>query len=137
MVGNRIPKRCENKMNYETLKHIYREVLLNKNKIQYNGDDKYTITAYHSNGNKYWEQEYQNGQLHGKSFGWWENGNKHWEKKYQNNQLHGKYIVWDENGNKHWKTEYQNDQRHGKHIVWWENGNKYWEAEYRNGVRIK
>ena len=71
-------------MNYETLKQIYREVLINQNKIQYYGDDCYTIISYYPNGNKRWQTKFQNGQLHGKSLGWWENGNKWWQTEYQN-----------------------------------------------------
>jgi len=71
-------------MNWETLKYIYYQVLIEKNTIRYNGDDKYTITSHYPNGNKMWEREYQNGQLHEKSIWWWENGNKVWEEEYQN-----------------------------------------------------
>jgi antitoxin component YwqK of YwqJK toxin-antitoxin module len=68
---------------------------------------------------------------------YWKNGNKHWEEEYQNGQLHGKFIWWYENGNKNWEQEYQNGQPHGKYIAWYKNGNKYWEYEYQNGQLIK
>jgi antitoxin component YwqK of YwqJK toxin-antitoxin module len=48
---------------------------------------KYIVRGYWGNGNKHWEEEYQNGQLHGKDIGWYENGNKRWESEYQNGQL--------------------------------------------------
>jgi antitoxin component YwqK of YwqJK toxin-antitoxin module len=99
--------------------------------------NNYIVRHYYENGNKNWEQEYQNGQPHGKYIWWHENGNKGWEYKYQNGQLHGKCIRWDENGNKCWETEYQNDQLHGKDIGWYKNGNKHWEKEYQNGQMIK
>jgi antitoxin component YwqK of YwqJK toxin-antitoxin module len=77
----------------------------------------FIIIKYHENGNKHWEKEYQNGQQHGKSFGWWENGNKWWEIEFQNGQRHGKDIRWHENGNKNWEDYY------------WE-GKKVSEAEF-------
>jgi antitoxin component YwqK of YwqJK toxin-antitoxin module len=95
--------------------------------------DKYIVRYYWDNGNKCWEYEYQNGQLHGKCIDWYENGNKEWEREYQNGQKHGKCIRWFENGNKYWEVEWQNGQLHGKDIRWDENGNKYWEEEYQNG----
>jgi antitoxin component YwqK of YwqJK toxin-antitoxin module len=94
---------------------------------------KYIVRHYYKNGNKYWEEEYQKGQKHGKSFGWHENGNKYWEHEYQNRQKHGKSFGWHENGNKNWEHEYQNGQLHGKSFWWFENGNKRWEREYQNG----
>jgi antitoxin component YwqK of YwqJK toxin-antitoxin module len=94
---------------------------------------KYIVRCYWGNGNKNWEQEYQNGQLHGKYIGWYKNGNKYWEEKYQNEQIHGKSLGWYEDGNKHWEYKYQNGQLHGKCIGWWKNGNKCWEEEYQNG----
>jgi antitoxin component YwqK of YwqJK toxin-antitoxin module len=71
---------------------------------------KYIVRYYWKNGNKCWERECQNGQRHGKSFGWYENGNKYWEREYQNGQRHGKDTGWDKNGNKYWGAEYQNGQ---------------------------
>jgi antitoxin component YwqK of YwqJK toxin-antitoxin module len=107
------------------------------------GENKYIVRGYWrngnkcKNGNKWWEREYQNGQFHGKSFGWYENGSKRWEEEYRNGQPHGKWIDWYENGNKEWECEYQNGQPHGKWIDWYENGNKEWEREYQNGQLIK
>jgi len=71
------------------------------------------VREYYKNGNKWWEQEYQNGKRHGKSIGWYKNGNKSW------------------------KIEYQNGKRHGKSIRWYKNGNKWREEEYQNGELVK
>ena len=70
--------------------------------------EKFVIRRYYSNGNKWWENEYQNGQLHGKFIRWHENGNKYREYKYQNGKPHGKYIEWYENGSKWREIEYKN-----------------------------
>ena len=97
-------------MNWEAIKHIYIKVLKHGCKIQYHGDDCYTITQHYPNGNKHWEAEWENGKPHGKYIEWWENGNKRWENEYQNGQRHGKHILWHENGNKHWEYEYRNGE---------------------------
>ena len=98
-------------MNWEAIKQIYISVLKYGCKIQYHGNDCYTLTHYHDNGNKCWENEYRNDQLHGKFIRWWENGNKWWEVEYRNGELHGKSIWWDENGNINCKAEYCNGKR--------------------------
>jgi antitoxin component YwqK of YwqJK toxin-antitoxin module len=72
------------------------------------GENKYIVRGYWRNGNKCWEREYQNGQLHGKCIRWYKNGNKWWEREYQNGQFHGKSFGWYENGSKRWEEEYRN-----------------------------
>ena len=99
--------------------------------------NKYIIRRYYSNGKKWWEDNYQNGQLHGKSIGWHENGNKWREEEWLNGQLHGKYTEWHYDGNKYRQDDYQNGQLHGKSIGWYKSGNKIWEVEYQNGKLIK
>jgi antitoxin component YwqK of YwqJK toxin-antitoxin module len=98
---------------------------------------KYIVRYYYEDGNKHWEEEYQNGRRHGKYIAWYKNGNKCWEEEYQNGQQHGKDIRWRQNGNKYWESEYQNGQLHGKSLGWYEDGNKRWEHEYRNGQRVR
>ena len=71
-------------MNWETIKHIYCRVLIYKNKIEYLGEDRYKTIDFYSTGEKLWEREYQNGQLHGKDTRWDESGKKLWEHDYQN-----------------------------------------------------
>ena len=95
-------------MNWEAIKYIYRRVLIYKNKIKYLGEDRYKLILFYLTGEKYWEEEYQNGQLHGKYISWFKNGNKRWEAGYKDGRLHGKNTRWYESGQKHWETEYQN-----------------------------
>ena len=108
MLGNKIPKRKTNQMNWEAIKGIYKRVLIENNIVEYLGEDRYKLISFHSTGEKWIEAEYQNEQLHGKEIGWYKNGQKYWEENYQNGYLHGKIMCWDENGNKHWEREYQN-----------------------------
>jgi antitoxin component YwqK of YwqJK toxin-antitoxin module len=74
--------------------------------------ERYIIRYYHRNGQKYWESEYQNGQLHGKYIRWYRNGQKHWEKEWQDGQQHGKTTCWYKNGRKYSEEEWE----HGKRI---------------------
>ena len=96
-------------------------------------NEKYIVRYYYSSGNRGWEAEYQNVNLHGKYIVWRENGNKDWELEYQNGQRHGKYIEWYPNGNKNIEKGYQNNELHGKYIKWDIIGNKKCEEEYKNG----
>ncbi len=71
-------------MNWTTIKHIYRRILISNDKIEYLGKDKHRLTVLYPNGNKHWQKEYKDGQSHGKDVYWHENGNKYWEYEYQN-----------------------------------------------------
>ena len=74
-------------MNWETLKHIYRFVLINKSKIHYHGDNKYTLTSYYPNGNPRWKEEYCEDRLHGVNQGWYENGSVLYKEVWKNGKL--------------------------------------------------
>ena len=73
--------------------------------------EAYTVRYYYKNGQKCWEINYQNDQLHGKHIGWYKSGQKRSEIDYHQGQPHGKYIWWYENGQKQWEYEYQNGKR--------------------------
>ncbi len=73
-------------MNWEAIKNIYLYVLINKNKIEYLGGDKYKLIIYYQSGQKCREVEYQNELIHGTSIGWRSNGQKHYESKYVNGE---------------------------------------------------
>ena len=85
-------------MNWDAIKHIYRNVLIDRTKIKYFGKDKYILTRYYSSGKKREQIEYKNNKAHGKSFGWFEDGSKEWEIEYKYSELHGRYRVWFEDG---------------------------------------
>ena len=72
-------------MNWKAIKDIYCFLLKNKNKtkIEYFGKDRYKLVLYYSTNEKKWELNYKNGLLHGKYTGWKKNGQKMWEQKYQ------------------------------------------------------
>ena len=137
MLGNKIPKRKTNQMNWEAIKYIYKLVLVYSNKVEYLGGDRYKIISFYPTGEKQREIKYQNEQLHGKDISWRKNKQKYWEAEYQNGYLHGKYAGWHENGSKSWEGNYQNGYLHGKYTGWYEDGNKWWESEYQNGKQIK
>lgn len=53
----------------------------------YNNLEYVLVRRYWGNGQKYWEEEYRNGQLHGKVLCWDGNGQKYWEAECQNGKL--------------------------------------------------
>ena len=95
-------------MNLEAIKHIYHNVLICNNKIEYLSGDKYKLISFYLTGEKRWEEEYQNGLLHGKIMYWYKDGQKWWEEEYQNGQLYVKRMFWHENGQKRREREYRN-----------------------------
>lgn len=68
---------------------------------------KYMIRYYYENGQKRCEEEWKNGQRHGKLIDWHKNGQKWHEAEYQNGQLHGKNAGWNRNGEKRWEVEFE------------------------------
>ncbi len=74
-------------MNWEAIKHIYYRVLICNHKMEYLGGDKYKLISFYLTGEKHWETEYKNGQLHGKYIDWDKNGEKFWEAEHQNGKL--------------------------------------------------
>ena len=71
-------------MNWETIKYIYYHVLILKDKIEYLGEDKYRLTSYHKDGQKYWSGEYKDRVPHGRHMSWFEKGTKSLEYEYKN-----------------------------------------------------
>ena len=84
------------------------------NTCEFLGGGKYILRCYYKGGQLYWKREYQNGQRHGLSFGWW------WR-----------------NGQSAWKAEYQNGLRHVFNFGWYSDGRSMWKEEYQNGKLIK
>ena len=75
-------------MNWKAIKYIYYCVLIYRNKIEYLGGNKYKLTKYFNNGQKFWEIEYENFERHGNSIGWTCYGEEHYSDEY----VHGKLI---------------------------------------------
>ena len=94
-------------MNFDGVKHIYKEVLVCGCKIEYLGGDRYKLTEHYQNGKKYLEGYFTNGNEHGKYTQWYEGGQKSWETEFQNGLIHGKCIRWHEDGTLELKTEYR------------------------------
>lgn len=69
-------------MNWQTIKHIYRCVLIHNWEIEYLGDDKYKITGHYTPGKKLWAGEFRNGHRDGKYICWNEDGTIRYECEY-------------------------------------------------------
>ena len=81
-------------MNWKAIKIIYNDVLINNCTIEYLGEDKYKITGWYPNRQKYWEAELKDGRLHGKYTNWNKNGQKYAEYNYKNGEyINGKSML--------------------------------------------
>ena len=69
-------------MNWQTIKFIYREVLIHKWKIEYLGNDIYKIIRYDKSGKIRLTTEYKNDKRYGKNTMWDKNGNIYWKNTY-------------------------------------------------------
>jgi antitoxin component YwqK of YwqJK toxin-antitoxin module len=78
---------------------------------------KYIVRYYYTNGQKHWEENYHQSQLHGKSIGWYSSGQKCWEANYHQGQRHGKYIEWYESGQVWWEIDYHWEDEDGNPIT--------------------
>ena len=65
-----------------------------------------TVTNYYKNRNKLIEENYVDGEKHGKLIKWYENGHKEMDVDYVNGVQHGKLTKWYENGQKAGETNY-------------------------------
>jgi len=115
-----------------------------------------TMVDVFSNGQLSVEQDYKNGEKHGKRTEWlttgqvssisyWKNGEKHgkntsWyehgEKQasidWKTGKIDGQRITWYENGQLRSQQDFKNDQKHGKRKTWDQNGRLRLEEHYDN-----
>ena len=90
-------------------------------------------TAWHENGQKKEEGEYQDGRRAGDWMYWHENGRKLGEGKFANGKEAGVWTYWYENGQKQEEGEYENGQKAGTWTYWHENGQKHEQGVYQGG----
>jgi|GEM_PF-2270776 len=96
-------------------------------------DSEGVITPSYSNGQKRWEQDYQNGRLISAS-SWRPDGERCPITEIVDGS--GVIVVYHENGRKAWETHYKNGKLDG-HETWWdENGRKEREIRWINGQKL-
>ena len=88
---------------------------------------------WYSNGQIYFEDNYENGKPHGICREWHENGQIWSEYNYEKGILYGMSRVWHENGQIKNECNYKNGVRHGIRRAWYENGQIYYDHNYENG----
>jgi len=96
-------------------------------------DTERCVVRRYSNGSLHCENDYLQGQKHGKHRGWHYNGQLWWETDYTKDQRHGKSVWWHKNGQKEREVNYVNGQFHGKCIKWYKSGKKKCEKDYHQG----
>lgn len=71
-------------MNFETIKKIYKMVLIYNRKIEYLGNDEYRLTEHYQDGQKMCIMGFKNGTLHGEHTDWYANGALRSNQKWKN-----------------------------------------------------
>jgi antitoxin component YwqK of YwqJK toxin-antitoxin module len=69
----------------------------------------------------------------GKFISWYDGGQKQYEYEIVNGQIHGKFVGWSASGQKNYECEFVNGKLHGKYLVWYDSNKPYMEYEYING----
>jgi len=84
--------------------------------------ERYMVRRYRDDDSLEWEEDYHQGQRHGKSIRCYKNGQKAWETDYVNDLRHGKHVEWYPNGRKRFELNYIQGQKHNKSMGWCDNG---------------
>lgn len=98
-------------MNFKSIKIIYTQILVLNHKIKYLGGDKYRLTRYFPSGEKCWDAEYKNEQRNGKIYWYFDTKQKYIEENYVNGHLHGTRTVWNQNGSLCCVDEFENGKK--------------------------
>lgn len=93
-------------------------------------------TAYHENGQKKLQGQYQNNLPEGKFVWWYATGQKSLEGTFQNGKANGTWTWWHENGQKSIKGEYKDGAPVGKWNWWKEDGRVAQNADVTDGERL-
>lgn len=103
-----------------------------------NSIDNAIIRSYHANDQVYQIMPLKNGVAHGKFIVFFGDGSVHWEDDYENGVLHGKqidyYCCCGGYSQKATEHSWKNGVEHG-HIAHWDsNGHLEWECWAEDGV---
>ena len=74
-----------------------------------------------------------NNELDGESNYWHDNGQLAQEENWLDGNAHGKFITYYENGQKESEVNWSSDKQHGPSITWDENGKIVSEEIYKDG----
>lgn len=93
-------------------------------------------TAYHENGQKKSQGQYQNNLPEGKFVWWYATGQKSMEGSFQSGKANGSWAWWHPNGQKSIKGEYKDGAPVGKWFWWKEDGRVAQNADVSDGERL-
>jgi len=91
-------------------------------------------TGYHSNGEKEWITDYEEG-IPTNQIMWYSNGNKYQEMKRQNGRPHGLYQRWYKSGQVAEETTFNEGQREGVSRIYDMDGHLFKEVTYQNNQK--
>lgn len=92
-------------------------------------------TAWHDNGTKRQEGEYDHDRKEGAWTYWYPNGHKRWEGAYRDGRSEGREIAWHDNGSKYYEGDCRDGARHGWFTFWYPSGRKWFEGRYEAGLK--
>jgi len=111
---------------------------LNSNGIQYGPK-----IWFHTNGNRYIQENYYDNLLHGTRTEWYINGNLKEETQYENGYIHGVSRIWYETDvdcekpqsqQIQYEIQYERNVFHGSRIGYYQSGNKRHHDTFHNGT---
>ena len=91
------------------------------------------IQRWESNGQKYAEENFANGKLHGLCQSWFDNGLKQAESTYVEGKHHGLAQRWYHHGRMAGQATFVDGKHHGLYRKWHCNGELWEEATFVNG----
>lgn len=93
------------------------------------------VIDLHDNGQKRYENEYEDGLLDGLSTRWNSNGQKQYENEYAEGKLNGLSIEWYSNGQNKAEISYKAGLQSGNFKTWYENGQQATDGSYKDNKK--
>ena len=81
-----------------------------------------TYIGWYDNGQKWYEENYKDGEYDGLCQWWYQNGQKKYEQNYKDGKLDGICQGWYENGQKKCEDNYKDGELDGLCQEWYDNG---------------
>jgi len=92
--------------------------------------------TYYDNRQKESEQRYSNGQVNGSGSGWHENGVQKYVVNYKDGKQIGMWTWWYANGTKQFERTFKDGVEDGQYMTWYENGKPMCEFNFKDGKRV-
>jgi antitoxin component YwqK of YwqJK toxin-antitoxin module len=93
--------------------------------------------GWHANGEKAWEENYDDyGKLEGQQVKWYDNKQLEETIHYINGIKEGLSVGWYKEGQKRFELNYVKGKKEGKQLKWYKSGQFYSREEFQNGREV-